>query len=182
MRFVAAGCLTLAVLAARLDWRASPPDLQALAAHFDSLATAENNKPHSDQARYQRLLLISYALGNGAVPGQVAMSIAGRPMPFQIVGIRHKQVYAVGWHDADADTTITVTAPVNDNYELHVAVWRGSTVDSGAAVRPAFNLSATTSQATMAFTTLSPDGTVIASPEVTFGVVRVVLPSDRIDP
>jgi len=183
MRFVAAGCFSVAVLAA------GPDRAAAQSAHFDSLANAELAKPHPYSARFERLGLIAVALAGGAEPGHVAMSIAGRPMSFQIVGIRRTRIYAVGWHDVAADTMITILAP-------HVMQFRGSTVDTGTANVQAFNMSATVGDtncvslyrlvhvpqrcnvghATMSFATLSTGGTLIASPEVTFGVLHIGRP------
>ncbi len=192
MRFVAAGVCALAVLAARLDGQA---------AHFDSLAIAELAKPHPDQERFQRLATIAYALANGAVPGQVAMSVAGRTISFQIIGLRHTSLRAVGWHDAAADTMISILAPVADEpFSTGVALWRDTTVDSAAVEPRAFQVRAVVSDtpcgtfyrlihalyaesqicdvghASMAFATISASGTVIGSPPVTFGVVRIVPP------
>lgn len=196
----------MAVLALRPDRLVSQPDPGSLAAHFDSLASAESAKPHPDRARFERLSLIAFALGAGAEPGHVVMSIAGRPMSFEIVGVRRTEFRTVGWHDdAAADTTINifVVPYINDRYVAEVTLFRGSAVDSGAAVHPAFNFNAVSDttcmnqyyrlirtldadprrchlgHATMSFATLSPGGTLIASPAVVFGIVHVVLPSDR---
>jgi hypothetical protein len=153
MRFVAAGCFSLAVLAAGPDRLVSQPGLGPLAAHFDSLATAELAKPQLDHERVQRLALIVYALAGGADPGQVTMSIAGRPMSFQVVGIETdrdgimplRAVHAVGWHDLDADTTIALSAmsalTTEAESDLRVVLLRGTIVDSGEAYRPALTFS-----------------------------------------
>jgi hypothetical protein len=194
MRFVAAGCLILAGLAA-------PSAAQT--PRFDSLIVAEVAKPHPDRDRLGRLMFVVDALLRGAEPGQVTMSVAGRPISFQIVGLEFPSstplpfvsVQAVGWADAAADTMIAIQGGVF----LDVALWRGDRSDLGVAAPPGFSLSATVSDtlcwsyrliharsaasarcnvgsATMAFSVLSPAGTFIASPEVTFGVARVALP------
>jgi hypothetical protein len=66
--------------------------------------------------RLADLQFIANALAHGALPGVVTMTIAGTPVTVHMVGIEfvgHEalldgNVFAAGWVDADADTSINV--------------------------------------------------------------------------
>jgi hypothetical protein len=118
MRLVAAGCLSLVALAACSDTPVSPSALRSQAVHFDSLATVLAKHVGEDHTRVDNLQIIATALAHGATPGVVTMTIAGAPVTVHLVGIEGVDsasvatglVLAVGWVDADADTSIFVSA------------------------------------------------------------------------
>jgi hypothetical protein len=151
MRFVAAGCFAWVALAACSDTPISPNALRSQAAHFDSLATVESKKAVSGDLRLANLQFIANALAHGAVPATVTMTIANTPVTVHMVGIEaispgarlDGNVYAAGWVDHDADTSIFVFAQelTTGFIDQGVALAIGDSAESTPSYPPQFTYS-----------------------------------------